>query len=215
MPRVAAKDRDALVESRRQQILDATVHLLAKKSFSSTSVEEIARAAGLSKGTVYLYFPNKQALLDEVVQRYSLLPDLEALASQFEQVPTEDVVKAAVPLLWQRLRARKEIVALLLREGPVKIENARLFIERVVLPGNRIIARWLETRVGPERARQIDTLVAGRSMLGMLLVFFVTQELLGGREVHPIADETITSTIAEVFLHGVLGSDKPTGDLPC
>ncbi len=93
----------------------------------------------------------------------------------------------------------------MLREGAGKLENGRLFMERVVLPSNRLVATWLEQQLGPKRAKEIDTFVAARALIGMLLVFFVSQEILGGAALHPIEDEVITNTVAEVFLHGAIG----------
>lgn len=210
MPKVAAKDRPALIEARRTQLLDATLRVLARKSFDSASVSEIAREAGLSKGTVYLYFENKDALLDALIERYSMLPTLQSLG-QLPDVPVTDLIKRVVPLFYRGLRSRKDVLSLLLREGPTKLENGKLFLERIVLPSNRLVASWLERNLGPERAAEIDTFVAARALVGMLLVFFFTQELLGGSELHPIADERITSTVAEIFVHGVLGGADQGG----
>jgi hypothetical protein len=139
------------------------------------------------------------------VRRYSLLPNVELLQTVLASVPLADALRTLLPVLWMRLKANRDVVALLLREGAAKPESGRSFIENVVLPANRILAEWVERHVGPERARQIDTFVAARSLVGMLLAFFFTQELLGGSAIRPIADDAITSTITEVFLHGVLG----------
>ncbi len=109
MPRVAARDKPQLVETRRRQILDAALEVIAEKSFDKASVEEIARVAGVSKGSVYLYFPSKQAIIDELVRRYSLLPPLESLATVFAGVPLESALKTLLPLLWARLRGSKDV----------------------------------------------------------------------------------------------------------
>ena len=95
MPRVAARDRDAYVEARRSEILDAALRLWAERGFDATSVEAVANEAGLSKGTLYLYFPTKKALLDEVIRRRSLLPDVERLAAEFRDRPLEDAERWA------------------------------------------------------------------------------------------------------------------------
>jgi len=205
MARVAAADREAHFEARREQILEAAVRLIARGGFAATPVEAIAREAGVSKGTVYLYYENKDALLDAMIERYSLLPDIRALSQQLGALPLPDLVRAAVPLLWGRLKERRAVLGVLLREGPARPDNARLFLERVVLPTNRVAAELVARGIGPERAAEIDPFVAARALVGMLLVFFVSQELLGGAGVHPIPDAAITDTISEVFLHGVMG----------
>jgi AcrR family transcriptional regulator len=209
MPKVARRDKPKLVEERRAQILKAALEVMAQKSFEAASVDEIARVAGVSKGTVYLYFESKQAIVDEFVRRYSLLPSVELLKTVLASAPLADALRTLLPVLWLRLKDNRDVVALLLREGAAKPESGRSFVENVVIPANGILAEWLERHVGPERARQIDTFVAARALIGMLVVFFFTQELLGGSALRPIADEAITNTIAEVFLHGVLGRTEP------
>ena len=56
MPRVAASERDAFYETRRDELTEAALRLWAKRGFDATSVESIARRAGISKGAFYLYF---------------------------------------------------------------------------------------------------------------------------------------------------------------
>lgn len=48
---------------KRERILDAAVRVLAKKGFHSTRVSEVAKAAGVADGTIYLYFKSKDELL--------------------------------------------------------------------------------------------------------------------------------------------------------
>ena len=67
MPKVAAKDRDAFVESRQQEILEAALKLFARKGTDATSMEAIAQEVGLTKGTLYLYFESKQAIFEDLV----------------------------------------------------------------------------------------------------------------------------------------------------
>lgn len=53
-------------EDKRQRILEAAISQFAARGFENASVADIASDAGVAKGTVYLYFPSKDALIDEV-----------------------------------------------------------------------------------------------------------------------------------------------------
>jgi AcrR family transcriptional regulator len=203
MPRVAAKDRPAFVEDRRQAILLAALRVWSKRGFDGTSVAEVAREAGLTKGTLYLYFPGKQALLEEALRRYSLRPDVEAGLARLRGLPLRDVVRGLVAVFWRGLEGRRELVGVLLRELPNHPEEARRFLAHVVLPTNRLLADYLRETLAAERLERIDPLVAARSLLGMVLTFFVSQEVLGGAALQPIAEERILGTITELFLGGV------------
>ena len=214
MPRIAAKDRDAFVETRRTEIVEAAVRLWADRGYDGTPMAAIAREVGLTKGTLYLYFESKLALLDEVLRRYSLRPDVEGLARISAERPLDELVKLLVQAAWSRLRQERDLVGLLLRELPGQLDKARHFLAEVLLPTNQLFAQILEEKLPPERALRINTLVAARGLLSMVVLFFVSQEILGGNELVPISEEDATATIAEVFLHGVMGGSEGTGLAP-
>ena len=58
-----------LPEERPQQIIEAALDVFAERGLASARLEDIAKRAGVSKGTIYLYFPNKEALFREVVRQ--------------------------------------------------------------------------------------------------------------------------------------------------
>jgi AcrR family transcriptional regulator len=55
-------------DGKRRQILDGAMQVFLDKGFDAASMSEIARAAGVSKGTLYVYFADKKALFDAIVQ---------------------------------------------------------------------------------------------------------------------------------------------------
>jgi AcrR family transcriptional regulator len=206
MPRASAQAREARSESRRAQIVDAALRLWMRSGFDPTTVDAIAREAAVAKGTIYLYFPTKEAILEEAVRRYSLTGIVAEVTETLAGVPPEEAVPRVVSTVWERLRERGPLVALLLREVPLRPENARMVFERLVLPANRALAQWLDAGVRSGALRGMDTFVAARALVGMLMAFLITQEILGGRDLVPIADAAITGTIADLFLRGVLPS---------
>lgn len=58
--------------SKRSSILDAAYELFTSKSFSSTTIDDVVRKAGIAKGTFYLYFKDKYDLMDRIVAHKSL-----------------------------------------------------------------------------------------------------------------------------------------------
>ena len=73
-------------EARPEEILAAALESFAARGFAATRIEDVAARAGISKGTLYLYFDGKEELFKAVV-RQALLPNLariEALAATFE-----------------------------------------------------------------------------------------------------------------------------------
>ena len=208
MPRVAAKDRDAFVETRREEILEAAVRLWSRKGYDGTSMAAIAREVGLTKGTLYLYFPGKLALLDEVLRRYSLRPDVEALLAAWKDRHLEEIVRTLMKGAWAALEERRHMAGLLVRELPGQLDKAEHFVHEVMMPVNRLLAELLEDKLPPERLARINSWVAGRSLMSMVVMFWASQELIGGNKHLSVSADEATDTLAEVFLHGVLGSES-------
>src|ERR1700737_2488297 len=75
-----------LPEERPKQILDAALAVFAERGLASARLEDIAKRAGLSKGTIYLYFPNKEELFREVV-RSTVIAFIERGEAVFETEP--------------------------------------------------------------------------------------------------------------------------------
>jgi AcrR family transcriptional regulator len=74
--------------ARRERLLDAAARLFARWGFAKTSVAEIAREAGISKGAVYLEFPDKEAVLQAVIHR-EIARYAEDWLQRFAQDPGE------------------------------------------------------------------------------------------------------------------------------
>lgn len=212
MARIPASDRDAFYETRRSELADVALGLFAERGFDQTSVAAIAREAGIAKGTFYLYFESKQALLVDVLRRNSLWPNVLALIEDLERKPLEEAVHGFVAGAWRHLRDHRDLVLVALRELPTHLDEVRAFVERVMVPGNAALARHLAARMGPERAAAVSPVVAVRALVGMVILVFLTQEILGAGRHLPVAEEDLTRSIAELFLRGVTGPHGHGGD---
>lgn len=203
MPRIAASDRDAFYETRRQALAEVALKLWAEHGYDGTSVATIAREAGIAKGTFYLYFETKGALLLEVLRRNSLVPNVLALIADLRTRSLEDAVHGFVRGAWRHLGSQRDLLLVALREMPTHLAEAREAVARVLVPANAALARDLDARIGPGRAGEISTVIAVRGLVGMVIVTFMTQEILGAGQLLPVPENEITKTIAELFLRGV------------
>lgn len=77
-------------QERKQEILNAAQDLFAKKGYEATSTGDILQVVGIARGTLYYHFPTKEAILDEVVIRFT-----DSLISRAKQVAS----KKELPLL--------------------------------------------------------------------------------------------------------------------
>jgi AcrR family transcriptional regulator len=91
---MTAKPQDPK-EARRQEILDAALAAFSEKGFDKTSMDDVVRASGLSKGTLYWYFDNKQSLFAALVERMFKEMDVvfaQTLVQVADQSPAEKLV---------------------------------------------------------------------------------------------------------------------------
>lgn len=86
-----------MAEEKRERLIEAAIRLFDEKGFESTSIQEIAAAADVAKGTVYLYFPSKDRLIAEVFQ-YCHRREVEASDEGLEREPS------AIAKLQRRMR---------------------------------------------------------------------------------------------------------------
>lgn len=77
---------DQLAQTRRQQILAAATAVFAEKGFDRTRMDEVAAAAGVSKGTLYLYFDSKEAIFHALLSQL-----MEAQFVELERLLDEDL----------------------------------------------------------------------------------------------------------------------------
>ncbi len=63
-------------ETRPTELLDAALEVFAERGFAAARMEDIAARAGASKGTIYLYFPSKEAVFEALV-RQAIVPNIE------------------------------------------------------------------------------------------------------------------------------------------
>jgi AcrR family transcriptional regulator len=95
-------------EDRRREIMDAAVHLFAQKGIQATTVSEIAEAAGVAKGTFYLYFQSKEYLLGGLRERFveDMVASAEVILARVGQEDwwtlLDDAMEATIDFMLER-----------------------------------------------------------------------------------------------------------------
>jgi len=110
---------DDAKDERRQAMLAAALEVFVEKGFAAARMDDIARAASLSKGTVYLYFPSKEDLFEAVLRNVAL-PNVEHMEGLMRDAPSVSValdgVAQFVPHLIRETRL-PQIMKLLISES--------------------------------------------------------------------------------------------------
>ena len=133
-------------QQRKAEILEAALALFAERGFAATRMEDVAVRAGIAKGTVYLHFPDKEALFIELVSGIAspILGEIDRLV-QDESVPPRFAVSMFYTLFRREVLEtdRRHLLRLVLAEGPMfpgvtefyhrEIISKRLGVLRILL----------------------------------------------------------------------------------
>jgi AcrR family transcriptional regulator len=156
-----------LPEERPKQILKAALAVFGESGLAASRLDDIAKRAGLSKGTIYLYFPNKEELFREVV-RHTVISKLEENETRFGAMTgsATEVLTEFMRQYWAFIRSSD--FAPLFRLIHAEIHNfpdlARFYGEEVVSRGQRLIAGIISRGIDTGEFRQVDPLVAARML---------------------------------------------------
>lgn len=119
---------------RHAAILAAALAEFAARGFAATRLDDVARRAGVAKGTIYLYFRDKEALFQELV-RTMLSPLVGAIAAApLRDLPIRAVVEMIFDVFVNEIYAthRKDVIRLILAEGPRFPKLAEFYYREVI-----------------------------------------------------------------------------------
>lgn len=168
--------RERRKEARPGELLDAALDLFVEKGFAATRAEEVAARAGVSKGTLFLYFPSKEELLKAVV-RENISGRFSEWNAEFEafEGSTAEMLRYCMQVWWERVGATRAsgITKLMVCEAGNFPEIAAFYQQEVILPGQELIRRIIRrgVRLGEFRA-DLDTEYAVYSVVAAM-VFLV------------------------------------------
>lgn len=150
-PTPASRPRQRRKEARPGELVAAALALFVEKGYAATRLDDVAALAGVSKGTLYLYFDNKEALFKAVIQEDTLreMEDVEALVARHSG-SARNALEALLTTWWQRSiqGASVGILKLMVAEAGNFPEVARYYHDTVTARAREllrgIVARGIE-----------------------------------------------------------------------
>ena len=158
-PAETAPKRGRRKEARPGELLSAALDLFVEKGYAATRVDEVAARAGVSKGTLFLYFPSKEDLFKAVVR--------ENIAGRFAEWDLElesftgtssELIEYCFRAWWERIGSTKAsgLGKLMLSEANNFPALAQFYRQEVVEPGHQLVRRILERGVARGEFRALD-----------------------------------------------------------
>lgn len=167
---------------RPDELLDAALALFVERGFAATRIDDVAQRAGVSKGTVYLYWPGKEELLRAVIQRF-LGGHLSAgvLAIQNHTGKASDLLRHTFADWWIAMidSPTSGVFKLMLAEACNFPEIASFYRQEVVERGQRLIRTVIEKGIADGELREVDVEAAVFSLLLPMVMLCVHKHSIG------------------------------------
>ncbi len=145
-------------DARPGELIEAALDVFAERGFAGARLEDIAQRAGVTKGTVYLYFRSKEELFEAAVRQTLVSSIATGLATLREfEGPTPELLRLVLTRWWHgvvrtKAAALGKIMCAEARNFP---ELARFFYDNVIEPGRRLQSRILERGIARGEFRPV------------------------------------------------------------
>lgn len=168
-------------EERPAEILTAALKMFSIKGYAATKLDVVAKEAGVSKGTLYLYFENKESLFKAVVTEF-VLPQIEKAEEQ--AVHFTGSVKDLMYTLLEQWRVNvletelSGIPKMMIAEASNFPELATFYLENVIQRTRQFVANLIKLGIERGEFRQCDSDYAARNFLSPMVFSAIWQHSL-------------------------------------
>ncbi|HEY4320164.1 MAG TPA: TetR/AcrR family transcriptional regulator [Gemmatimonadales bacterium] len=193
-------------EARPEELVEAALTVFSERGFRQTTLEEVAQRAGVSKGTVYLYFASKDALFEAVVEKkvIALLESAEAMARAHAGTATEvlvDVVKS----MWESMSQTDMVCMARLVQGELRHfpEVRRFYFDHVVVRHRRLLSDIAERGVASGEFRAEALVILPRMVPSLVMKLNQTQYEFGDLDHDAPPASVMRDLILTLVLDGI------------
>jgi len=196
------------------EIIDAALELFVAKGFMATRLDEVAKLAGVSKGTVYLYFDNKEALFKAVVETL-VVPEIERTEQQIQTFDgsASKLISQLVKQWWESVGESQlcGLPKLIIAEAGNFPELASFYVEHVIGRVRRVIAQVISRGIAAGEFKACDPANAARLLLAPMVFAAIYQHSLLAYDSEPFEVSAYLDSHLDIFLHGLVDAVEETG----
>nr|WP_261378830.1 TetR/AcrR family transcriptional regulator [Cupriavidus gilardii] len=201
--------------ARPQELVAAALDLFVERGYAATRLEDVAARAGVSKGTVYLYFANKEELFKTVV-RENLVPALTKGTELVDsyQGTTPELLRELLLGWWGLIGATPVagLTKLIMAESANFPDIARFYQDEVMTPGDALFARVLARGVARGEFRELPANPATTLICAPLVFLMLWQRAFRATAPQDIDPEAYVDTLLQMLLFGL--TTGPARDTP-
>jgi AcrR family transcriptional regulator len=186
----------------RARILAAAKDMLISTSLAELSMDELAKAADVSRGTLYRLVPGKGALLQELIETYSPFETIRAIVAEHRDDPPEVVFpligRAIVGVAGERLGLMRAIFHEVTAGGPAIAEMGPLFEQTLGL-----LADYITGQMAAGRIRPMHPILALQAFVGPIFFHLMTRPVIERIVPLPMGPEAAVDELVASALEGL------------
>lgn len=196
-------------EARPEEILEAALELFAEKGFSSTRMVDVAKRAGISKGTLYLYFDSKEKIFQELVTTFisPMVDEAELAISQFEGSASE-LLREFVAGWWANIwySPLSAIPKLIFSEAGNFPDLAKFYTETIYKRVRKILENIIQQGIDNNEFKNYDVDSAARLIMAPIIQANIWKHSLRPYD-DELNDEAYIELHIQLFLNGLKKED--------
>ncbi len=195
--------KEQMTEVRRQQILTGAAQVFAEKGYHQATTKEIAKAAGVSEGTIYNYFQNKRELLVAMID----VIGMQSVKNIVIDHPPEDPREYLAAVLNDRYEIAKNFgnrMIPLIAEMLTDEEMRDTVYNRIAMPIASYVEKFVQANIEAGRFRQVDPVIATRSFVGAVFINFALRLSGLDERYNNLSKDELIEQVVSIFLDGLL-----------
>lgn len=200
------KGRPRRPAARPAEILAAALDLFAERGFAATRMEDVAKRAGISKAGVYLYFKDKMALLQALVNEMAgaNIGVARGIAEQHDG-PVAPLLATVLTFVARQLRDTRfpELLKVVISESRAHPDIGRLYLDSVIRQGLPLFEELLRRGVERGEFRAMDSVLAVKTMVAPMLLAAIWKTVLQPIGAEPLNIEALAAQHIDIFLRGI------------
>lgn len=178
----ATPARQRRKDARPQELRDAALALFVEQGFAATRIEDIAARAGVSKGTLYLYYASKEELFKAVVREHfsATISDGAVMLAQHQGTMAE-LLGYMMNRWWEKVGqgVAGGLTKVVMAEGRSLPELAQFYMDEVIEPTHRLLGSLIERGVASGEFRPMPITESVHVLIGPLLHMMLSEHSFG------------------------------------
>src|ERR1700694_393419 len=193
------------VEDRREQIIDAAMHVFARKGYSNASNKDIAREAGITPGLIYYYFESKEALLYAILEARSPLKLRASFPPQALALPPEQFFPMLIRQVLDIVEGEDMIGLLRVMIPELLHDPAKFALPTSLFPRLfGFLGNYVESKIASGEIRPLDVSLTVQTLVGSMMGYVLRRQLIRDPLALEYSHEQIAQAIVDPFLTGIL-----------